>query len=155
MQLLLRDWALTLLRLKEKVTRPDLFRTTPSFVEPCLAQKTKYLLLSVSGISKKRLVKSRIKIYRPFPGQRGHIVSRMQSSNIPQPQLSVKRKCLHLLSGLGPVSRESPDNFSGPKSCFMFAVFAFKIKVSIILKTIQWNYQLANKIDQFVSLELC
>ena len=50
---------------------------------------------------------------------------------------------------------ESPDNFSGPKSCFMFAVFAFKIKVSIILKTIQWNYQLANKIDQFVSLELC
>ena len=50
---------------------------------------------------------------------------------------------------------ESPDNFSGPKTCFMFAVFVFKIKVSIILKTIQWNYQLANKIDQFVSLELC
>ena len=37
---------------------------------------------------------------------------------------------------------ESPNNFSGPKSCFMFAVFAFKIKVSIILKMIQWKYQL-------------
>ena len=24
---------------------------------------------------------------------------------------------------------ESPGNFSGPKSCFIFAVFAFKIKV--------------------------
>ena len=50
---------------------------------------------------------------------------------------------------------ESPYNFSGPKSCFMFAVFAFKITVSIILKTREWNYQLANKIDQFVSLEPC
>ena len=30
----------------------------------------------------------------------------------------------------------------GPKSCFMFAVFAFKIKVSIILKMIPWNYQI-------------
>ena len=32
---------------------------------------------------------------------------------------------------------ESPDNFSGPKSCFMFAVSAFKIRVSIILKIIK------------------
>ena len=32
---------------------------------------------------------------------------------------------------------ESADNFSGPKSCFMFAVFAFKIKVLVILKIIQ------------------
>ena len=31
---------------------------------------------------------------------------------------------------------ESPDNFSVPKSCSMFAVFALKIKVSIILKLI-------------------
>ena len=31
---------------------------------------------------------------------------------------------------------ESPSNFSGPKSCFMFAMFAFKIKVSVILKMI-------------------
>ena len=37
---------------------------------------------------------------------------------------------------------ESPVNLSGPKSCFAFVVFAFKIKVSIILKIIQWNYQL-------------
>ena len=29
---------------------------------------------------------------------------------------------------------ESPDNFSGPKSCFMFVVLALKIKASIILK---------------------
>ena len=29
---------------------------------------------------------------------------------------------------------ESPDNFSGPKISFMFVLFAFKIKVSIILK---------------------
>ena len=34
---------------------------------------------------------------------------------------------------------ESRDYFSGPESCFMFA---FKIKASIILETIQWNYQL-------------
>ena len=32
---------------------------------------------------------------------------------------------------------ESPDNFSGPEGCFMFAVYAVKIKVSIILKIIQ------------------
>ena len=32
---------------------------------------------------------------------------------------------------------ESPDNFSGPKSCFTFSVFAFKIKISIILNMIQ------------------
>ena len=31
---------------------------------------------------------------------------------------------------------ESPSNFSGPKSCFMLAMFAFKIKVSVILKMI-------------------
>ena len=36
---------------------------------------------------------------------------------------------------------EGPDNHSGPKSCFMFVVFAFKIKVSIILQVIQWNYK--------------
>lgn len=53
MRLLLRVWALTLLRLKENVTRPDLFRTTPSFLQACLGQKAKYLLLSVSGILKK------------------------------------------------------------------------------------------------------
>ena len=32
---------------------------------------------------------------------------------------------------------ESPVSLSGPKSCFAFVVFAFKIKVSIILKIIQ------------------
>ena len=32
-----------------------------------------------------------------------------------------------------------------PKSCFMFAVFAFNIKVSIILKMIQWKYQLTKQ----------
>ena len=53
------------------------------------------------------------------------------------------------------LSKVPLDNFSGPKSFFMFAVFAFKIKISISLKTIQWNYQLANKTDQFVSLEVC
>ena len=35
----------------------------------------------------------------------------------------------------GPVS-ESAHTFLGPKSCFMFVVFVFKIKVSIILKMI-------------------
>ena len=39
---------------------------------------------------------------------------------------------------------ESPGNFSGPESCFVFAVFAFKFKLSKILKLIQWNYQLNN-----------
>ena len=32
---------------------------------------------------------------------------------------------------------ESPGNFSGPESCFMFAVFVFKIKVLFILKMIK------------------
>ena len=34
---------------------------------------------------------------------------------------------------------ESPTNFSGPEGCFLFVVFAFKIKVLIILKIIQCN----------------
>ena len=34
----------------------------------------------------------------------------------------------------GPVS---PGNFSVPESCFVFAVFTFKIKVSIISKMIK------------------
>ena len=67
----------------------------------------------------------------------------------------LKCRCVQTSFRDGDPFLESPDNFSGPKSCFMFAVFAFKIKVSIILKTIEWNYQLANKIDQFVSLEPC
>ena len=45
-------------------------------------------------------------------------------------QLRVKRN-----SGLSVL--ESPVNLSGPKICFAFVVFAFKIKVSIILKIIQ------------------
>ena len=32
---------------------------------------------------------------------------------------------------------ESADNYSGPEGCFMYAVYAVKIKVSIILKIIQ------------------
>ena len=34
---------------------------------------------------------------------------------------------------------ESPGNVSGPENCFMSAAFAFKIKVSIILKMVQYN----------------
>ena len=41
----------------------------------------------------------------------------------------------------GRVSRKSL-NFSGPGSWFIFAVIAFKIKVSIILEMRQWNYHL-------------
>ena len=36
---------------------------------------------------------------------------------------------------------ERPGDFSGPESGFVFAMFTFRIKVSIILKMIQWNYQ--------------
>ena len=40
-------------------------------------------------------------------------------------------------SALGPFSRKSgPGNFSGPESCFVFAVVTFKIKVSVVLKMI-------------------
>ena len=42
---------------------------------------------------------------------------------------------------LGPVSRK-PGNFSGSEICFVFVVFACKIKVLICLKKIQWNFQL-------------
>ena len=52
---------------------------------------------------------------------------------------------------LGPFL-ESPDNFSGPKKCFMFSVMiAFNVKVSIILKMIQWIYQSTKQIYWFVS----
>ena len=41
---------------------------------------------------------------------------------------------------------ESPENVSGLyKSYFMLAVFAFKIKVSITLKVIQWKYRLTKQ----------
>ena len=40
---------------------------------------------------------------------------------------------------------ESRDNFSAPESCFVFIVFAFKIKVSIILKIMPWNYKLTKQ----------
>ena len=39
--------------------------------------------------------------------------------------------------GGGGAFLESPDDVSGPKNCFMYAVYAFKIKVSTILKIIQ------------------
>ena len=39
----------------------------------------------------------------------------------------------------------SPDNYSGPESCFVFVAFTFKIKVLIILKIREWNYQLTKQ----------
>ena len=51
-------------------------------------------------------------------------------------------------SNLGRVSRKS-RNFSGPRSWFIFAMFAFKIKVSIMLEMRQWNYHLT-KLDWLV-----
>ena len=50
---------------------------------------------------------------------------------------------------------ETPGNVLGLKSCFIFAMFVFKIKVSLILKMRQRNYQLMKQINQFVSKELC
>ena len=51
---------------------------------------------------------------------------------------------------------ESPGNVLGLKSCFMFAMFVFKIEVSLILKMRQRNYQLMKQINQLVvSQELC
>ena len=50
---------------------------------------------------------------------------------------------------------ESPGNFSCPKSCFMFTVFACKIKVSVIWNMIQWNCQLMKKYWLIVSKKLC
>ena len=43
----------------------------------------------------------------------------------------------YIISGSWGLFLYSPCNFSGPESCFVCAVFAFKIKVLIILKTIQ------------------
>ena len=40
---------------------------------------------------------------------------------------------------------ESPGNYSGPESCFVFVAFTFKIKVLIILKIREWNYQLTKQ----------
>ena len=36
---------------------------------------------------------------------------------------------------------ESPGNVSGQESCFMLAIFPFKIEFSCILRMIQWSYQ--------------
>ena len=52
--------------------------------------------------------------------------------------------CLRITQSWGPF-RESADNFLGPKNYFMFAAFAFMMKVSIILIMIQWNYELTKK----------
>ena len=52
----------------------------------------------------------------------------------------------------------SPDNFLGLESCFMFALLAFKIKVSIIFKIIQWNYQFKTNWEKLTGVwatELC
>ena len=50
---------------------------------------------------------------------------------------------------------ERPANFSSPKNCSVFAVFVFKIKVSIILTTMHWNYQLTKQNWLLVSEEVC
>ena len=52
--------------------------------------------------------------------------------------------CLRITRSWRPF-RESADNFLGPKSYFMFAAFAFMMKVSIILIMIQWNCELTKK----------
>ena len=56
----------------------------------------------------------------------------MKMSNFKTKGLSRGWNCLARYQFL-----ESPSSFSGPKNCFMFTVFALKIKVSIILKMIQ------------------
>ena len=47
------------------------------------------------------------------------------------------KKChfSHPFSYLLGLFLERPGNFSGPESCFVFAAFTFKFKVSIILKS--------------------
>ena len=40
---------------------------------------------------------------------------------------------------------ESPGNYSGQESCFVFVAFTFKIKVLIMLKIREWNYQLTEQ----------
>ena len=52
--------------------------------------------------------------------------------------------CLRITRSWRPF-RESADNVLGPKNYFMFAAFAFMMKVSIILIMIQWNYELTKK----------
>ena len=52
--------------------------------------------------------------------------------------------CLRITRSRRPF-RESADNVLGPKNYFMFAAFAFMMKVSIILIMIEWNYELTKK----------
>ena len=60
--------------------------------------------------------------------------------------VTILKMCPHDSQSKG-LFLESLDKVSGPKSCFtcMFAMFAFKIKVSKILKMIKWNYQLTKQ----------
>ena len=69
-----------------------------------------------------------------------------------KPLTDLKRTCLILSRGL---FHEGPSNFSGPERCFLFATITFEIKVSIILKTIKWNYQFTKQNWVAYEQELC
>ena len=54
----------------------------------------------------------------------------------------VEQMCVWLQKSCsGTCFSKGPGNISGLESCFVFPMFTFKIKVSIILKMIQSNYQ--------------
>ena len=58
---------------------------------------------------------------------------------------SERAKFLCLVRALEPVSRKSRQlSVRARKAVFMFAVFAFKVKISIIFVT-EWNYQLTKQ----------
>ena len=67
-------------------------------------------------------------------------VHTLRSKSVSKPKAEVDTNYWRAFAIQGPFL-ESPNNYSGPKRCFMFVVFAFKIKVSIILKIIRWNYE--------------
>ena len=61
-------------------------------------------------------------------------------SNISNDNIISAWKRVWILEARGPFL-ESPDNFSGRKAVLCLC-FTLKIKVSIILKMVQWNYLL-------------
>ena len=84
---------------------------------------------------------SRSSLRKQLPGIRGYSWEFLVGVYRPVLQILTtfqNKKChfSHPFSDLGlGLFLESPGNFYGPESCFLFAPFTFKIKFSIILKS--------------------
>ena len=88
------------------------------------------------------------KIVSIFNKELEHRVKKLKYTRLDVLQPKIKKKselAAHTFSRPWTPFLESPHYFSRPKTCFMLVLFAFKIKVSIILKMILWNDQVTKQ----------